>query len=62
MPTWGVLMPALKSTALKRAEYRRDTEELDLTFSSGNTYTYYGVPEAIYEGLISAPSHGEFYN
>lgn len=26
------------------------------------TYDYYDVPEHVYKGLISAPSHGRYYS
>lgn len=33
---------------------------LEVEFLSGAIYWYYDVPEALYEGLMSAPSHGKF--
>jgi hypothetical protein len=56
-------MPFLNSTALTQVEYNAGTRQLYIWFAKGNgPYTYYGVPEQIYVGLIRAPSPGEYYN
>lgn len=33
---------------------------LEVAFKSGSVYQYTGVPESVYEALMSAPSHGKF--
>jgi hypothetical protein len=55
-------MPALQSSAMTYARYRPGAEELDITFISGETYTYFGVPMGVYVGLVEAESAGSFYN
>lgn len=55
-------MPHIDSTAIKFADYRPELRELDLTFTSGGTYTFYGVPEVVYEEFLAAESQGEFYH
>jgi len=56
-------MPYLKSSAISRAEYIKQTATLQIWFvESGGPYDYYGVPESIYLGLISASSPGTYYN
>jgi KTSC domain len=52
---------ALRSTALASAEYDDETETLTITFTSGRSYTYDGVPEDIYDRLLQDPSPGRFY-
>ena len=33
---------------------------LYVSFNRGGLYAYSGVPESIYRGLMSAPSHGSY--
>jgi hypothetical protein len=37
-------MPAVESSMMTWIEYRAGQRELDIVFSSGKTYTYFGVP------------------
>jgi hypothetical protein len=55
-------MPAVASSAILRIEYNEFTRELNVTFMSGNTYTYYGVPKDVYERFLHASSKGQFFN
>jgi hypothetical protein len=48
------------STALASATYSGG--ELVIIFVGGNAATYSGVPLSVWEGLISAPSAGQYYN
>lgn len=34
---------------------------LEIAFKSGSVYQYTGVPESVYDALMSAPSHGKFF-
>lgn len=34
---------------------------LEVAFKSGSVYQYTGVPESVYDALMSAPSHGKFF-
>ena len=34
---------------------------LYIRFHGGQMYCYYGVPEFVYEELMSAPSHGKYF-
>lgn len=56
----------LQSTALARASYQLDDEAdvgtLDVTFTSGRTYTHENVPQKVFEGLRDAQSPGSYYN
>lgn len=48
------------STCLTSVFYNGDTNDLTVTFKSGGTYTYSGVPEAVAQGLVDAGSKGKF--
>ena len=55
-------MPTVNSTAIHRIEYDRKTQRLNIWFrASGGPYTYYGVPESVYEAFLAAHSKGAFY-
>ena len=52
----------LSSSNLRRCAYDIETETLQIQFNSGRTYTYNGVPASVYNGLLEAPSAGQFFN
>lgn len=52
----------LRSTALAGAAYDDETRTLTVDFRNGRTYTHEGVPQEVYDGLVSAPSPGQYYN
>jgi hypothetical protein len=54
-------MRTIISTAIRRIDYNQLTGDLDVTFVSGNTYRYYGVPRSIYTAFVRAPSIGTFF-
>lgn len=35
---------------------------LEVEFLNGSVYQYYDVPEALYEGIMAAESHGKYLN
>ena len=51
-------MPALDSSMMERVDYRDTERELDITFVGGETYTYFGVAQRIYDELLTAESKG----
>jgi hypothetical protein len=51
----------LTSTALSRGTYDTETNELEVTFATGRTYTFENVPEAIWDGLRDASSPGTYF-
>ena len=55
-------MPAVSSSAIREIEFDALTNRLYVTFTSGKTYTYYGVPRSIYERFVHAGSKGIFFN
>jgi len=56
-------MPFFASTAIARAEYDPLTHRLQVWFRNGvGPYTYFGVPESVYLGLLNAPSKGRYFD
>lgn len=52
----------LISSNLLSVGYNNSLELLEIEFISGGIYQYFKVPENIYKGLLSAPSHGKFFS
>ncbi len=52
----------LQSAALLSASYDDETEDLDVTFVNGGTYTHHGVPAQVWEAFIRAPSPGRAWH
>lgn len=52
----------LASTALSSASYDDETQDLEITFVSGASYTFPNVPLGVFEGLRDARSPGAYYN
>jgi hypothetical protein len=50
----------LASSNLSRARYDPDTSTLEIEFKDGRVYQYFDVPPQVFEGLLSAESHGGF--
>jgi hypothetical protein len=50
------------SSAIARAAYDDETKLLEVTFTSGQTYTFHEVPVEIYDGLLAAGSPGRYYH
>lgn len=56
-------MPTLNSTAIHRVEYDPNSGNLEVWFhKSGDPYTYFRVPAAVYQGLLNANSHGRYFD
>jgi KTSC domain len=55
-------MVRLNSSAISAVDYNERSLNLNITFTSGDTYTYYLVPAWKYAGLISASSAGQYFN
>ncbi|MBS4074572.1 KTSC domain-containing protein [Ameyamaea chiangmaiensis] len=57
MPTF----PA--STSVASADYNPATRVLTIQFrGSGKHYSYHGVPQPVYDGLLNASSKGRYYD
>ena len=56
-------MHYFNSSAIRAASYNPATGVLTLWFTSGVLgFDYYGVPISIFEGLLMAPSKGQYFN
>jgi hypothetical protein len=53
---------AVDSSTLATIAYDRTRELLQLEFTSRALYQYSGVPAAVYQGLLSATSKGNYFN
>ena len=52
----------VESTTLATVAYDEARELLQLEFRSRATYQYFGVPAALHQGLLDAPSKGGYFN
>ena len=50
----------VSSSAISSVGYNPKEEVLELEFSGGGVYDYYGVPRKVYAALMSAESKGRF--
>ena len=55
-------MVYFNSSAIRSASYDENLLLLTITFTSGGTYIYYGVPKWKYDELINASSAGTYFN
>lgn len=58
----AVLTTPLKSSWLVSASYDTATHTLDVETRSGRSYTHEGVPQTVYDRLVSSSSPGRTYN
>jgi hypothetical protein len=52
----------VESTTLATVGYDENVKLLQLEFCSRAVYLYFGVPAAVYEALLGAPSKGRYFN
>ena len=52
----------VESTTLLTVSYDDDRTLLQLEFCSGAVYQYFGVPAAVHQSLMDAPSKGRYFN
>jgi hypothetical protein len=57
-----VEMTFVDSSNVEAIGYDADAQELHVRFLSGAYYVYSGVPQAVYDGLMAAPSKGSYLN
>ena len=53
---------AVKSRDLAIVGYDPETKTLEVAFRNGGVYQYTGVPAQIHQNLMSASSHGTYFN
>jgi hypothetical protein len=51
---------AVQSSNLDSVGYDPVTGTLEVAFLNGTVYQYFNVPSYIYNGLMTAPSHGHY--
>ncbi len=52
----------VESTTLLTVSYDEARELLQLEFCSRAVYQYFGVPAAVHQSLLAAPSKGRYFN
>lgn len=56
-------MPIMNSTAIRRVEYDPKTSVMQIWFvQGGHSYDFCGVPQSVYDELITASSAGTYYD
>ena len=55
-------MISVNSSAISAVGYDPHSKIMSITFKQGSTYDFCGVPQHIFDGLISANSVGSYYN
>lgn len=55
-------MTPVHSTTIEAVGYGPHTRRMRIRFEQGRAYDFCGVPQHIFEGLMSAPSKGTYYN
>jgi hypothetical protein len=49
-----------ESSTIARFRYDKETQVLAIEFKNGGRYEYYDVPEATFDGMVRAPSKGQY--
>lgn len=55
-------MISVASTNLRAIGYDTETQDLEVHFENGLKYRYRLVPAAVFDGLLNAPSKGQYFN
>lgn len=55
-------MQPVESSNLAAVGYNSNNQTLRIRFNDGSLYEYSGVPNSIYNGLLSAPSKGRYFD
>lgn len=50
----------VSSSNIESVGYDSDTGTLEIEFKNGSVYQYFDVPQALYDGLVSAESVGGY--
>lgn len=54
-------MVPLRSSNVIATGYEPETLEMTVEFSGGGLYVYSGVPQTVYDQLLTSPSPGSFW-
>ena len=52
----------VESTTLTTVAYDETRKLLQLEFCSRAVYVYFGIPSAVHQALLGAPSKGKYFN
>lgn len=52
----------ISSSNIASVGYDTDNSILEIEFHSGSVYEYKNVPHSVYSGLMSAQSHGSYFD
>jgi hypothetical protein len=52
----------VSSSNLSRVRYDENSSTLEIEFQGGRIYQYFDVPKNIFDGLLTAGSHGQFFH
>ena len=55
-------LATVESTTLATVGYDETREQLQLEFCGRAVYVYFGVPPAVHQALLDAPSKGRYFN
>jgi hypothetical protein len=55
-------MVSVNSKAISEVGYDPITQQMQIKFKQGHSYSFCRVPPSIYAGLLSAKSIGAYYN
>lgn len=53
---------SVNSELINRVAYDSSNSELSIDLRNRGIYVYHNVPQSVFNGLMSAPSHGRFFN
>lgn len=53
---------SVESSNIASIGYDAENEILEIEFNQGGIYQYFDVPENVYEELMSASSHGQYFD
>ena len=56
-----MLRQPVNSSNLQAVGYDAASGILESEFKNGSIYQYTGVPGSVYQGLMTAPSHGKYH-
>jgi len=52
----------ISSSTIRSAGYDHQTMIMEVAFVNETIYQYFDVPEYVFQGLLSAPSAGTYFN
>ena len=52
----------VSSSNLRSVGYDASQYTLEIEFHNGSIYQYFNVPQVVYQGLLAASSHGQYFD